>query len=454
MVTIAHALERIKGNLEQFVPERLVQRLSTQAGLGPRPKVLTPVVTTYLFLRQILHGNVACSRLRHLSSLEFTDSAYCQARGKIPYSFFDKLQRAVTGRILEADPLRPAERWRGHDVYFIDGSSFSMADTPELQEAFGQPSVQAPGCGFPTAHLLVSCQFSTGYIRKVLVAPLATHDLAQVPYLQPSLPANAVVVGDRAFCSFAHLALCQKGGRHGLFRGHQKQIVDFRPGRPHASPDMPAHEAKGLPRSRWLKRLGPQDQLVEYVKPKERPSWMSEEEYAALPLRLKVRELRYRIKIPGRRTREITLVTTLLDPRRYSRQALAALYALRWGLETNLGHLKTTLKMDVLHCQTFPGVMKEVAIFITVYNLVRRVMRQAAASQAVPADRISFVDALRWLADAAPTQPMPRLKVVPHRPGRAEPRARKRRPKEFDLLNKPRPELRQALLDQNDTDEA
>ncbi len=163
-----------------------------------------------------------------------------------------------------------------------------------------------------------------------------------------------------------------------------------------------------------------------------------------------VRELRYRIAVPGRRTQVVTLVTTLVDPRRYSRRALAKLYGLRWTVETNLGHLKTTLKLDVLHCKTFVGVMKELTMFVTVYNLVRRVMRQAGDQQGVPAERISFKDALRWLANAQPSDSLPQLCVVPRRPGRAEPRVKKRRPKEFDLMNRPRDVLRQGLYDQED----
>jgi hypothetical protein len=104
-----------------------------------------------------------------------------------------------------------------------------------------------------------------------------------------------------------------------------------------------------------------------------------------------------------------------------------------------------TLGLDVLRCKTFVGVMKEVTMFVTAYNLVRRVMRQAAAQQDVPAERISFVDALRWLAAARPGEALPRLRVLPRRPNRSEPRVLKRRPKPYDLMNPPRSVLHQAL---------
>jgi len=450
MLTIDQALLRIKGNLELFVPQQLIQRLADQRHLGLRQRTLTPVVTTYLFLQQILDGNHACGQLRHSSGLEFTDSAYCQARGRLPFAFFHALQNAVSGRCVSDDLLHPEQRWHGHDVFLMDGSSFSMPDTAELRDEFGQPSGQAVGCGFPCAHLLLVCNAATGYLRKVLAAPLFTHDLSQVAMMHPSLPANAVLVGDRAFCSFAHLALCGQRGLFGLFRGHQRLIFDFRCARPYAPAEMSSRAAKGLPRSKWLRRLGKDDQLVEYYKPKECPVWLTAEQYAAMPASLVVRELRYRIGVPGRRTKEVTLVTTLLSRRRYSRRALALLYGLRWRIETNLKHLKTTLKMDVLHCQTFVGVMKELTMFVTAYNLVHRVMCRAARRQGVPPSRISFVDALRWLRAAHPGDALPLLNVVPDRPDRVEPRARKRRPKNYPLLGKPRAEMRQALLDKGD----
>jgi hypothetical protein len=142
------------------------------------------------------------------------------------------------------------------------------------------------------------------------------------------------------------------------------------------------------------------------------------------------------------------LVTTLLDAKRYPKEVIARLYEKRWGVEVNLRHLKQTLKMDVLRCGTWRGVWKEMLVFVMVYNLVRRVMLEAAQQQGVEADRISFADALRWLREAKRGEALPRLRVNPKRPGRVEPRACKRRPKEYDRLNKPRAVMRQKLLHQ------
>jgi Transposase DDE domain len=448
MATLTESLRHVKAHFADVVPDRLIRNACRDVGHHWRQRTLDPVVTTYLLLQQVLHGNPAVGALRHLSGLDFTDSAYCQARQRLPLTALIDLQRAVAGRARAALDNDPDARWLGHRVFLLDGSSFSMADTEDLREAFGQPGGQKPGCGFPVAHLLVQFDVHAGYLLKAVPAPLRTHDLAQVAAAHRDLCPGDVVVGDRAFGSYAHLALLSRRGLHGLFRAHQKQIIDFRPHRRWAPPGAKGAAAKGLPRSRWLKRLGKRDQLVEYHKPKERPAWLSPADYAALPVTLVVRELRYAIRIPGRRTRRVTLVTTLLDARRYSARALAKLYGLRWQAETDLKHLKQTLGMDVLRSQTVLGVAKELTAFVIIYNLVRRVMHTAARQQQVPPARVSFVDAWRWLRQARPGEPVPRLKVNPERPGRYEPRVRKRRPKQFDLMRKPRAVLQAALLDQ------
>jgi len=271
-----------------------------------------------------------------------------------------------------------------------------------------------------------------------------------MPQLHPELEADDVLLGDRAFCSFMHVALLMAGGIHAILRAHQKLIVNFTPGRPHVGHGGGKRGVKkGQPHSRWIKKLSDQDQLVEWFKGRDVPAWMSAEVWATLPASFVVRELRYRVARPGFRVREVTLVTTLLDAEAYTKTDLAEAYGLRWTIETCFAHLKTSMKMDVLRCQTVRGVMKELTMFLLVYNMVRMVMLEAAQRQKVTVDRISFVDALRWLANARPGDNLPDLVVNPSRPGRYEPRARKRRPKEYDLLNKPRAVLREALLQQS-----
>ena len=274
--------------------------------------------------------------------------------------------------------------------------------------------------------------------------------MSQAERMHPEFQAGDVAVGDRGLSSFVHLALLSERGVFGLFRTHQQQIVNFRAGRRSASRKTRKRGEKNLPTSRWLKRLGKNDQLVEYVKPNTRPKWMSAEDYARIPERLVVRELRYAVATPGCRTQQITLTTTLLDPERYPAADLAELYGKRWEIETNFKHLKTTLKMEVLRCQTEEGIEKEVTMYALVYNLIRLVMLEASRRQGVAVERISFVDAARWLAQAMHEAIPLKLRVNPNRPHRVEPRATKRRPKSYGLLNRPREVLRNRLVAQID----
>ena len=428
----------------QLEPEAILA-ICHDLGYQWRERCLDPVTTLHLFFVQVANGNTACHHLRHLTKIEVSASAYCQARTRLPLEVFKRLVSRV-GDQLQGAPLAE-QSWHGHRCFWVDGSSFSMSDTPELQEQFGQPGGQQPGCGFPVAHLMALFHAGTGMVLKMLSAPLRTHDLSQAIELHPSLRAGDIMVGDRGFCSYAHLALLTQHQVHGVFRMHQNQIVDFTPGRPHVEPGKRgAKGQKGRPRSRWIKQLGATDQVVHWFKPPWVPAWMSPQQYAELPERLEVRELRYQVHEKGFRVQTVTLVTTLLDAERYSLQDLADLYFARWGIETNFGHLKTTMGLDVLKCQTVHGILKELMVFALIYNLVRLIMGQAARRQQVGIDRISFIDALRWLACARAHEDLPKLVVNPHRPGRCEPRVRKRRPKPYRLMTKPRHMLRKSLL--------
>ena len=408
--------------------------------------LLTPAAIIHWFLVQIFHGNTALTHVSQLAGRAFTASAFCLARAALPLAIY----RAVLLEMVKG--LIPATEtvglWLGHRTFLEDGSAFSMPDTPELQAHFGQPGQQAKGCGFPIAHILALFHAGTGVLLEVIAAPLRSHDMAGILGILPLLRAGDVLVADRGFCSFAHLALLMAKGAHAVFRLHQKQIVDFTPGRAHARPRQKG-VPKGMLRSRWVSACGLMDQVVEYVKPAQCPKWMSEDEYRVLPESIVVRELRYRIAAPGFRTREVTLVTTLLDAMAYPADALADLYGTRWRVEENLKSLKHTMKMDVLKCKTVDGVLKELTMYAIAYNLVRVAMCEAGDRQGVIADRISFVDALRWLRGAEAGEEMPVLVVNPRRPGRYEPRVVKRRPKQYPLMRKPRSELRKLLRDKD-----
>jgi hypothetical protein len=447
VISILRALAQIKADVAVHLQAATIERICRELGHSWRDRALSPVVTVHAFLLQVLHSNTACDHVPHLVGGSFTGEAYCLARRRLPVALFERLLSAVIGSL--ASCRDQAQRWCGHRVWLLDGSSCSMPDTPELQQAFGQPGVQKPGCGFPVAHVLTLFHAGTGMLQKILTAPLRTHDMTNAWRMHPELETGDLLLADRGFCSFAHLAQLQTSGLFGVFRLHQKTIVSFRKGRLHI-PRRPRGLLKGvcgLPRSRWVRWLGHLDQLVEYYKPLQRPKWIAAEAYGALPDSIVVRELRFRILVPGSRTKEVLLVTTLLDPLRYAAAELAQLYFDRWQVEVNLRHLKQTLRLDVLRCKTVDGVHKELCMIALVYNLVRLVVVEAGRRQDVLPDRVSFIDALRWLTHARPHEPLRKLVVHPIR-HRFEPRVFKRRPKPYDLMTRPRIKLRQALLAQ------
>lgn len=440
-LTIPQIVRQFKTAVARALSADTIEKICGYLGYAWRERILDPVTTVHVFLWQILHGNTACSAWSRLAGLAFTAGAYCAARKRLPLAFFADLLQGVCDALVPE--IHEASRWHGHRTWTLDGSSFSMADTPDLHAHFGQPGAQAEGCGFPVAHMLALFHAGTGLLLRVLAAPLRTHDRHHAAKMHPEMDEGDILVADRGLASYAHLALLFLRKMHAVFRCHQKQIVSFHVGRKHARLSKPS---RGLPRSRYVRRLGHWDQLVEYSKPKSKPTWMDEAAYATLPATLLLREVRYLTRQRGYRTRVITLVTTLLDPEAYPATELAELYLSRWQIEVNFRHLKTTMGMEVLHCQSVDGVTKELYMFAVAYNLVRLVMLEASRRQRVPLERISFVDALRWLRDSQPNVALTPLVINPLRPDRIEPRVLKRRMKEYTLMTTPRAVLRKALL--------
>lgn len=443
MASIAGALQRIKQDPLGLIRRELVEELCDELHVPWRRRQLDPAVTLALFVQQVVHGNAPCGEVRHLAGQRFTASAWCQARARLPLAVY----QAMLNRVIDAASPRTHQRehrWRGHRTFHIEGSTFSMPDTPELQKAFGMPAGQKPGCGFPVAHLLVLFNAATGLLLDAFASPLRTGDVFQAEQYLAHLGEGDVLLGDDSFSGYAHLALLSQAKLHAVVPNHHLRIVDFTPGRPH-SPLKGKKLVPGQPRSRWVKSLGKDDQLVEWCKPCQAPAWMDRNQYDALPSSLIVREIRRRVRLPDGRRITVTIVTTLLDPLRYPAEELIELRLRRWDMETNLRHLKNTMGMEILRCKTEAGVRKELAVFCLVYNLVRLVMLEAAARQQVPLSRLSFADALKWMRHARPGDQMANLIVNPARPHRLEPRCRKRRPKPYALMNKPRYVLRKAL---------
>jgi len=440
---IQRVVTQIKQDVGLALDAATIEAVCHESGHAWRRRELDPTATVHGFLLQILHGNTACSHVPRLLGKQVTAKAYGLARSRLPLEVFQRLLVVICSRL--GGCVTDSGLWLGHRVWVMDGTGCSMPDTPDLQKAFGQPPLQRGGCGFPVAHLMALFHVRTGMLLRVAVAPLRTADMALAHRVHGELQRGDIVLADRAFGCFAHLATLATAGVYGAFRIQQSRIVNFRQGRLYIPSGRHTQRRYPVPSTRWIRKLGPLDQVVEYTKSKKCPSWLTAEQWKCLPCTLLVRELRYSLAAAGYRSHSVTLMTTLLDVDRYPAEALAELYGQRWQVETNLRHLKITLGLDVLHTKTVEGIHKELAMFSIAYNLVRLVMLEAAERQGVPPTRISFIDALRWLRQARPYEPFPPLIVLPERPGRSEPRVRKRRPKNYPAMTKPRTTLKQVL---------
>jgi Transposase DDE domain len=447
MASVARTLARIKEDLQPFLPEESILSACRDARHRWRQRKLGPVQTIQLFIVQVLCLNTAMTALRHVGDKTVKAPAYCKARMRLPLKVLQALLVTSSASMRGACQL-PATLFCGLRTFLADGSSTIAPDTPDSQEAFGQPTGCKKGCGFPVPKVLGLFDAFSGLVVQTLGFPLFTHEQSKVWLLHPLLGSGDLLVGDRGFCSFVHLAMLALRGVHGLFRMHQKQIVDFRPHRKHRRRKQKKGKGRLLPLSKFIKRLGRHDQIVQWLKPKQRPKWMSRKQYSTLPGFLRVREVRFTIAAKGQRTREVTIATTLLDPLLYPKEKIAELYGVRWQVETHFAELKTTLRMRKVKSRTAQGVLKELVIYALVYNLVRLAMLRAAERQKVEPDRISFIDALRWLSSACPGEPLADLVTNPRRKDRHEPRVVKDIPDTYAKMRRPRADLRKALRKQ------
>jgi hypothetical protein len=446
MAAFQLALAKVRGDPQHLLRCDIVDQLARSHGLHFRNTTLTPGRTLQLFCQQLLHGNIACSAVRHLAGEHFTDSGWCQARKRLPLELIRQAHRRIVElAIHETDDRDPESRWRGHRVYAVDGTSDSMPDTPELRDHYGVPAGCRQELGFPTSHLLMMVDHYSGLVIDCVDSPLNTSDMSQTPPLHARLSPGDLLLGDDAFAGWGHLALILQANLHAVMPAHHKRLIDFTPGRKHAHPRKgKSNRRGGKPRSRIVRMLGNNDQIVEWFKPVEKPAWMSDEPWACLPDSIQVREIRRTVRREGYRPITVTIVTTLLDAERYPAEELVELRLTRWLIETNFRHLKITLGMDVLKCKTLEGVRKERMVFVLVYNLIRLVMLRAARSQRRKPNRLSFADALAWLRYGQLIQPCV-LIVNPLRKARLEPRAIKRQKKEFPYMTQPRAKLKAQL---------
>jgi hypothetical protein len=442
MASISARLARIKDDPAGLIDPEMVARACREAGHRWRERTLDPVRTLRVFAVQVAHGNTAIAHAIRLAGGGFTESAYCQARARLP--------SAVVRAVLDGFTARARERpdasglWCGHRAVLIDGSGISTPDTPELRGAFGTASGCAEGCGLPLLRALTVFDADAGLLLGLHAAPATTHDLRHAHELHPALEPGDVLVGDRGLCAYTHLAALREMGCHGVFRVPATRALPF--------PAKSGERARrGYNRHRrqepiLVEMISQSDQVVEIVKPANRPRHMTPETFAKVPGKMVVRAVRYTVGGEGVRSRAITLLTTLTDAGRYPAHALAELYLMRWRVEVNLRHLKRTMGMDRLKCKSVDGVTRELLMFALIYNAVCRVRAGAARAAGVAPYRVSFVDTLRAMlaiggrTAGAGARP-PGLKLWPLRPPRTQPRQLKRAHSTFRVMTWPRAKL-------------
>ncbi len=433
---------------EQTLAEAVVQQVLQEQGVKYRQVLYTPIVVLWAWLSQVLDADKSLSNAvkrvmtwmaEAKAAVPSADTgAYSKARKRFPVAVLKPLLRQ-TATALESE-IKPEQRWCGRRVKAYDGTTVLMSDTPANQTVYPQHSNQQAGCGFPLAKLVVWFCGTTGAVLEVAIAAFSTSEWQLSRQLYATVQRDDVVVADSAYGTYVDLALVVSSGADAVFRKHHARHCDFRRG----------------------KKLGIGDHLVQWQRPLRCPHSMSKTDFEALPKNLEVREVHLFIQQPGFRPKEIILVTTLLDPKRYRKAKLAQLYQLRWqATEVNLKHLKTTLQMEMIAAKTPEMVQKEIYMHLLAYNLLRTLMWQSVQSTQVSPLRLSLQGTRQQFNHFRPQFAMATEHqrqqcctsllnliadlLVPLRPNRVEPRVVKRRPKPFPRMQQPRSTLQAKL---------
>ncbi|MBI2778857.1 MAG: IS4 family transposase [Gammaproteobacteria bacterium] len=405
-----------------------------------RERLFPPTETLSMFLAQALGADRSCQKAVNdaaikrlaggLSGCSTYTGAYCRARQRLPVEMATALVR-YTGRLM-AGQSPQAWHWRGRPVRLVDGTTVPMPDTPANQASYPQPHSQMQGLGFPLCRLVGIVCLGSGAVLNAAIGRYQGKGGDEQTLLRSildTLDARDILLGDAYFATYFLLCDLQARGVDAVFEqlGARKRSTDFRLGQ----------------------RLGPRDHLITITKPSIKPDWMAQADYDNTPNTLQVRELHAGGKI---------LVTTLLNPKRTPKTDVKTLYRNRWHVELDLRNIKTTLGLEILSCKTPQMAEKEIWVYLLAYNLIRLMMAQSALLADRLPRELSFKHTLQlWLAwhqrgmaaDNDDTLMALFVLIAQHsvgnRPGRIEPRAIKRRPKQYPLLTKPRPIARENV---------
>ena len=439
--------------LFRSLSEEIVEQALTAVAVVWNDRIYTPLVTLWVFLSQVLSADHSCraavARLiahrvsQGQRSCSSETSAYCQARKRLPEKFFSAVA-CLVGRALDAK-VDPKWLWKGRRVYMFDGTTVSMPDTPSNRKAYPKTYNQKSGLGFPIARIGAITSLSCGAILNVGFCRYAGKGQGEVSLLRRMwdiLRPGDVLLADSLMSNWAGIVMLKERGFELVSRLNKaNRKADFR---------------KGV-------RLGKDDHIVRWRKPNSIRS-VDRKTYNSLPDDLTIRETRVHVEQPGFRTKVFVVVTTLLDPEETTKEDLALLYRARWNNELDLRSIKSTMQMEVLRCKTPELVRKEVWTHVLAYNLIRTIIAQAASKHRKDPRSISFKGAIQTLEAFQPViaiqgqrNSVVRMNLyqqlldaiathqVADRPDRFEPRLRKRRPKHYAFLRKPRAVLKREM---------
>lgn len=415
--------------------------------------VYTTAIMVWSFLAQVLRdGKEASCQAAVARVVSYCEQAgldaptedtgdYCRARAKLSEAALHELSNEVAEEMEQA--ADETWRWKGLPAKLVDGFTFTMPDTPENQARYPHPKTQQPGVGLPIARAVAILSLATACLMDLAIGPYRGKETGETALLRSilaRLAAGDVAVMDRYYCSFMMIALLLLQGTQVCARKHQRRHSDFRRGR----------------------RLGKYDHLIVWTRP-PRPEWMDEETYAQIPETLELRELRYNIVEPGRRTRTIDIITTLVDAQEYPKEDIAELFGFRWNSELDIRSIKSNLNLGHVRCKSPEMVHREVWTTILGYNLIRTTAAGAALLHDKQPREISFTSTCQYvlaswmqlscgLIEASRLEEYLQLMLrqiagcrVANRPGRLEPRVLKRRRHHYKLMQQPRHQLRCEL---------
>jgi hypothetical protein len=438
---------RFTGLLDPAFFQAQADRHAVRFGSG-QGDVFDPAVTLWAWLSQVLSPSKSClaavSRAMALccgiglAVCSAATGAFCKARAKLSESFLRHLAVCLAQRI--EDEALPSWKWRGRSVKLVDGFLLQMLDTPENRKEYPQQRSQKPGTSYTCVRVVALLSLATGALLDAACAAYSGKGTGEVSLLLSilnSIVAGDVLVGDRCYDCYLLLGLLRQKGADGCFRLNVKRQKGTELGKP----------------------LGEGDWLLSWRKP-SRPRTVDRQNWDCLPDEITVRVLRFVVTQRGFRTKEVYVVTTLIDAAEYSKADVAPLYFRRWAVEVDVRSLKQSLGLKMLSCKSPALVRAELWTHLLGYNLTRCVMAQAAADKGLRPRQLSFtaardtLNAFRWLLSCADKDPELMRQVIStalaahkvgDRPGRYEPREVKHRQRKYKELKKPRQQRRQEL---------